>query len=227
MASLYKNISGTTKPTFKIGRNGVSISSDAIVKDDGKVLETLFVNKKAVLTEDSMELIISRQFITGIRTAESIGPEEDILLPGYTRIDIKQFNGREWEKGHFDILTSPTGAGTGDVTFTGNKENIHEGEFVIFSENGNGQKITGSGLSKADRIFKDDMSQVHIYRTTVKLDEATKSAYNLESIGVGQNPIDNAETFIPTAKAVTDYIQGMEASLGVRLMGYLKNSQDN
>lgn len=189
--SSYQNISGTSKPTFRIGPGGVVLSTNDIVVNETtmETIQTLMINDTgAVLTDDNLYLRVASQFCT--RVDDKSDPEKVIF---YFKYFDKANN--KWKETSLPINKVSQGAGTGNISYDGESGSVSDGEFVVF-DGTSGRKIRGTGLSKVDEMFKNE--------------------YDEDGFKI---PIDGINTKIPTAQAVVNYIGSVERPLSERLGG--------
>lgn len=145
--SSYKNLDGTTKPSFKIGPRGIELSTGAIVDSENnlKAIKTLMLsNNGTVLTDDNLGLIISREFCTKIDTTTN---------PNYYIFYIKRFDNtnRQWVEEQILLNKTPSGVGSGNVV--GPDSSVVDNLAAFGDESG--KKIKDSGFSVASEVNND------------------------------------------------------------------------
>lgn len=172
--SIYKNIDGTSKKSFKLGARGLELkTSTAVDPVSAKTINKLLVDGKAVVTEDHIS--ISRACIT------QFIPGQNEFTLGYRYLD----DNNKIVEGRVTVYTkegTPVGGiGTGDVV--GPDQSV-EGNIAVFASD-NGKTIDDSGFRVLSDILntKDDEKEIPTFSAVKQYVEGKEQPLSLRRTG--------------------------------------------
>lgn len=190
----YKNISGTTLPTFKLRNGQIELISAVLTKENGekvskfKVRDSSGAIRSVAYTEDidSIKDHIDELYDTVIKS-ESIRSMSYITdTDGTKKVVIKVLN----ETGGLDIIDFPAGAKASDIE---TPDETLDGEIVLYGST-DGKTLKNSNLTIANTV--DELLNEN--RNTIPTSKAVREYIGNASSALGERV---------AGKGVTDYGQ--------------------
>lgn len=163
--SVYKNIDGTSKKSFRIGAKGVVLSTDTIYADgpNSEAIKRLLVNDKAVFTEENkQDIFIERRYIS----KWTVNPDEtECTFEMKFFSDVEDLE-KEIKKGwNTETITLKTFNNQTSVSGVQIEGDATENNLVIFGSNGETIKDSGLKILSDTLNSKDAENEIPTFAT--------------------------------------------------------------